>query len=166
MASDSDEEEEEEPGIAEEPDNAEEEPNKRQRVGDRTWESIKLGDGRPTVPQHDFKMADKVGATTNFPADATPLDFYRLFITTEMMRNLATSTNAYAKARRNDCREVDETDTLALDLFLALHIHLGLYNAARFEPCFGDSSTLSGSSAMPGSSSSSQIAIQTQRVKR
>ena len=88
-----------------------------------------MGDRRPTVPQHDFKTPDKVGDTTNFPADETPLDVYRVFITTEMMRNLATRINAYAKARRNAWREVDETDPLQFDLFLALHIHLGLYNA-------------------------------------
>ena len=59
-----------------------------------------------------------------------------------MMKDLATSTNAYTKARRNNWREVDASDPLELDLFFALHVLLGLSNLARYNTCFRDSADL------------------------
>ena len=114
---------EEEPGIAEKPGIEEEIDNfkepgcveqcsMKRRVDTRTWEKIDLEDAGEPVPVFTFKHADQVGATSIISADVTPLDFYGLFLTSDMMKDLATSSNAYPKARRNNWTEVKERDLI------------------------------------------------------
>ena len=62
------------------------------------------------MPVFTFKHADQVGATSIISADVTPLDFYGLFLTSDMMKDLATSSNAYPKARQNNWTEVEESE--------------------------------------------------------